>query len=226
MVGPNWPNQGEIDIYEGVHLSSSNQITLHSSPGCTPTIGSGGESGSRINGADCGAGGGFNGCGIMANNPVTYGTPFNANGGGVYATLWTSSGIKVWYFATRDVPSNIKSGNPDPSTWGRPVANFAGCDFDAKFRNLNIVFDITFCGDWAGGVWGSTSQCSSINPSCNAYVASQPQSFSDVSVDIHPLEWIVLTTNRHTGLSTLLKCTVHRCSYALDADTGRTAQVI
>lgn len=40
------------------------------------------------------------------------------------------------------------------------------------------IFDITFCGDWAGGVWGSTS-CASINPSCNAYVAQQPQSFGD-----------------------------------------------
>ncbi|CAG5179092.1 uncharacterized protein ALTATR162_LOCUS9029 [Alternaria atra] len=178
MVGPNWPNQGEIDIYEGVHMSPSNQVTLHTSPGCNPSIGPGGETGSRLAG-DCGAGGGFNGCGISANNPVTYGTPFNANGGGVYATLWTGSGIKVWYFATRNVPANIRSGNPDPATWGTPIANFgAGCDYNARFRDLNIVFDITFCGDWAGGVWGSNS-CSQINPSCNAYVANQPQSFSD-----------------------------------------------
>jgi hypothetical protein len=42
------------------------------------------------------------------------------------------------------------------------------------------IFDIDFCGDWAGGVWGSTT-CAQINPSCNAYVASQPQSFADVS---------------------------------------------
>lgn len=43
------------------------------------------------------------------------------------------------------------------------------------------IFDITFCGDWAGSVWGSSS-CASVNPSCNAYVASQPQSFGDVSL--------------------------------------------
>jgi hypothetical protein len=117
----------------------------------------------------------------------------------VYASLWTSSGIKVWYFASRDVPGNIRNGSPDPNTWGTPIANFGngGCDFDGRFRDMNIVshicltvtieltmlkvIDTTFCGDWAGNVWGSTS-CSQINPSCNAYVASQPQSFYDVSV--------------------------------------------
>lgn len=139
MVGPNWPNQGELDIYEGVHLNTYNQITLHSSPGCTPNVGPGGETGRRVANADCGAGGGFNGCGVMSNSPTSYGTAFNANGGGVYASLWTSSGIKVWYFATRDVPGNIRDGRPDPATWGAPVANFGGCDFDAKFKNMNIV---------------------------------------------------------------------------------------
>jgi hypothetical protein len=198
MVGPNWPNQGEIDIIEGVNLNSYNHVTLHSSPGCVPTVGPGGESGQRIGPADCGASGGYEGCGVQSTSPVSYGTPFNANGGGVYAALWTGSGIKVWNFATRDVPANIRSGNPDPNSWGQPTANFAGCNFDSKFSNQNIVsprklrrrkhhhaddtqiFDITFCGDWAGSVWGSSS-CASINPSCNAYVASQPQSFVEVS---------------------------------------------
>ncbi|KAL5119538.1 hypothetical protein ACEQ8H_002603 [Pleosporales sp. CAS-2024a] len=180
MVGANWPNQGELDIIEGVNLNTYNQITLHTAPGCAPNIGPGGETGTRTGSADCGAGGGFNGCGIASNSPVSYGTAFNANGGGVYASLWTNSGIRVWYFATRDVPANIRSGNPDPSSWGTPTANYGngGCDFGKRFQNMNIVFDITFCGDWAGAVWGSTS-CAAINPSCNAYVASQPQSFQD-----------------------------------------------
>jgi len=139
MVGPNWPNQGEIDIYEGVHLNTYNQVTLHSSPGCVPVVGSGGQTGNKVSESDCGAGGGFNGCGVQSTSATSYGTAFNANGGGVYATLWTSSGIKVWYFAARDVPSNIKNGNPDPNSWGAPQANFAGCNFDSKFSNMNIV---------------------------------------------------------------------------------------
>ncbi|KAF2022149.1 glycoside hydrolase family 16 protein [Aaosphaeria arxii CBS 175.79] len=178
MVGPNWPNQGELDILEGVNLNTYNQVTLHTSPGCVPSVGAGGESGRRIGNADCGANGGFVGCGVESASATSYGTAFNANGGGVYAALWTSSGIKVWYFAAKNVPANIRSGNPDPNTWGTPTANFAGCDFGGKFRDMHMVFDITFCGDWAGSVWGSSS-CAQVNPSCNAYVASQPQSFAD-----------------------------------------------
>ncbi|KAF2709727.1 glycoside hydrolase family 16 protein [Pleomassaria siparia CBS 279.74] len=176
MVGPNWPNQGELDILEGVNLNTYNQVTLHSSGGCVPTVGAGGQSGQPIGNADCGANGGFVGCGVQSNSG--YGNSFNDNGGGVYAALWVSSGIKVWYFASSNVPDNIRSGNPDPTSWGQPQANFAGCDFDSKFSNMNIIFDTTFCGDWAGAAWGSSS-CASANPSCNAYVASQPQSFSD-----------------------------------------------
>lgn len=116
------------------------QVTLHTSPGCVPSIGSGGETGRRVENADCGAGSGYSGCGVVSNSPTSYGTAFNANGGGVYASLWTNSGIKVWYFATRDVPANIRSGNPDPSSWGAPVANYGGgCDYQNKFRDMNIV---------------------------------------------------------------------------------------
>lgn len=180
MFGNNWPNQGEIDIYEGVHTSTYNQVTLHTSPGCTPGVGDGGQTGDRMPENDCGAGGGYNGCAVKAKSATSYGTPFNANGGGVYAALWTNSGIKVWYFAARDVPNNIRNGNPDPKSWGPPIANFAGCDFAGKFKDLKLTFDITFCGDWAGGVWGQT-ECARSNPSCNAYVATQPQNFRDVS---------------------------------------------
>jgi hypothetical protein len=160
MVGPNWPNQGELgtpstpshiisihkltsttDIYEGVHLNTYNQITLHTSPGCSPSVGPGGESGYRVANADCGAGGGGTGCGVMSKSATSYGTAFNANGGGVYASLWTSSGIKVWYFASRDVPWDMRSGTPNPDNWGTPTANFGGggCDFDARFRDMSIV---------------------------------------------------------------------------------------
>ncbi|OCL10789.1 glycoside hydrolase family 16 protein [Glonium stellatum] len=178
MVGPNWPNEGEIDIIEGVNLNTYDQVTLHTSSGCVPAIGSGGQSGTPTGNADCGAGGGYTGCGVASGSATSYGTAFNANGGGVYATLWTSSAIEVWYFPANSVPSDIKSGTPNPAGWGVPIANYAGCNFDAHFQNMNIIFDTTFCGDWAGQVWSSSS-CASVNPSCNAYVAEEPQSFGD-----------------------------------------------
>jgi hypothetical protein len=142
MVGPNWPNEGEIDIIEGVNLNTYDQVTLHTSSGCVPTIGSGGQTGTPTGNADCGAGGGYTGCGVVSGSTTSYGTAFDANGGGVYATLWTSSAIKVWYFPANGIPSDIKSGTPNPAGWGTPIANYAGCDFDAHFQNMNIV---SFC---------------------------------------------------------------------------------
>ena len=146
MVGPNWPNDGEIDIIEGVNLNSYDTITLHTAAGCTPSVGSGGQSGTSTNpNTDCGAGGGYNGCSVQNNNPVGYGTPFDANGGGVYAMLWESSGIQIWNFARSAIPGDITSGNPNPSGWGTPVANFAGCNFDQYFQDMNIVGCPPFC---------------------------------------------------------------------------------
>lgn len=135
-------NQGELDIYEGVHLNTYDQVTLHTSPGCVPSVGTGGQTGQIIGDADCGANGGFVGCGRLSTSSTSYGTAFNANGGGVYAALWTSSQIKVWYWAARDVPANIRNGNPDYNSWGTPIANYAGCDFDAKFLNMNLVSNL------------------------------------------------------------------------------------
>jgi hypothetical protein len=139
IVGPNWPSGGEIDIIEGVNLNSLDQITLHTSTGCSPGIGSAGESGNRIGETDCGAGGGFNGCGVQSQAGTSYGTPFNANGGGVYATLWTSSAIQVWYWPASQVPGDIRNSAPNPSGWGQPIANFVGCNFDGHFYNMNVV---------------------------------------------------------------------------------------
>lgn len=34
-VGPNWPSNGEIDIIEGVNDQTGNDMTLHTSSGCT-----------------------------------------------------------------------------------------------------------------------------------------------------------------------------------------------
>jgi hypothetical protein len=73
--------------------------------------------------------------------------------------------------------------------------------------DLVQIFNIDFCGDWAGGVWGSTT-CAQINPSCSAYVASQPQSFVDVSLSfVKAVGRCLLTMCRATGWSTRSRCT-------------------
>lgn len=178
-VGPDWPSSGEIDIIEGVNAQTTNSITLHSADGCTMSA-TGALSSSKLIETNCNAGSGSNGCGFETTNTQGYGTGFNAVGGGVYATDWTSSGIKVYFFPRASIPSDISSEQPNPSSWGTPVASFSGsgCDIDANFKNHNIVFDTTFCGQWAGNVW-SQSTCASLAPTCNEYVANNPSAFSN-----------------------------------------------
>lgn len=40
------------------------------------------------------------------------------------------------------IPADIKSGSPDPSGWGTPVAQIMpnGCDFSKFFNHHRIVF--------------------------------------------------------------------------------------
>ncbi|GFF68861.1 hypothetical protein CNMCM6936_006166 [Aspergillus lentulus] len=181
MVGPDWPSHGEIDIIEGVNTQSINQMTLHSTDGCT--IANGGFTGTLLtsNCYDYAPGQGTNaGCGIAATSSQTYGTGFNNAGGGIYATEWTSAGISIWFFPRGSTPLDIRAGTPNPTNWGTPLARFApgSCDFDAHFSEMQIVFDTTFCGGWAGGVWGSGS-CASVASSCQDFVANNPSAFQE-----------------------------------------------
>jgi hypothetical protein len=141
MLGDNWPSNGEIDIIEGVNQQSTNQAALHTSPGCA--INDSGFSGSVVtSNCDVKASGQAPnaGCAITSNSTQSYGDGFNTAGGGVYATEWTGEAIKVWFFPSASIPSDISTGIPDPSGWGSPMAAFAGrCDIDSHFRELQIV---------------------------------------------------------------------------------------
>ncbi|KAJ5309467.1 uncharacterized protein N7443_001928 [Penicillium atrosanguineum] len=189
MLGNNWPNNGEIDIIEGVNTQSTNQMTLHTSDGCS--INDSGFSGSLttsncyVEASDQSPNAG---CAIQGSSTQSFGDGFNQAGGGVYATEWTSDAINIYFFPNSSVPSDITSGNPDPSGWGTPSASFSGgCDIDSHFSELQIVFDITFCGDWAGDMW-SSSTCSSYASTCNDYVADNPSAFEQTYWEINSLK--------------------------------------
>ncbi|KAJ5787983.1 hypothetical protein N7457_002973 [Penicillium paradoxum] len=180
MLGPDWPKNGEIDIIEGVNEQSQNQMALHTTNGCS--IQSTGFTGS-LDTSNCyveASGQSANsGCSIRNENTQSYGTGFNNAGGGVYATEWTGSAINIWFFPSYAVPGDIHSGKPNPAGWGTPAGRFAGgCDINSHFNNLQLVFDITFCGDWAGSAWGSSS-CASKARSCNDYVKNNPWAFKE-----------------------------------------------
>jgi hypothetical protein len=178
--GPNWPNSGEIDIIEGVNSQTTDAITLHTSPGCSMSN-SGSASGSVLQNSDCNAGNANDGCSQTTTSTEGYGAGFNAIAGGVYAMDWTSSAISIYFFPRYAIPTDISSGNPNPSSWGTPQAMFSGsgCDIDAYFMNNNIVFDTTFCGDWAGSVWSSDATCAPLANTCQEYVANNPGDFED-----------------------------------------------
>lgn len=150
-LGDDWPNHGEIDIIEGVNLGTTNLHSLHTANGCNITnavmTGSIQTSNCYVYAPNQS---GNAGCGIATSNTSSYGAGFNAIGGGVYATRYTAQNITMWFFGRQSIPSDITSGKPDPSKWGTPVALFTGCDFGKYINGQRLVFDTTFCGDWAG----------------------------------------------------------------------------
>lgn len=125
-------------------------MTLHTSPGCSMSV-KRKETGkslsnSCVNTTDANAG-----CGVHA-GPSTFGSAFNSQGGGVVAMELRSEGIRMWQFARAGLPADIKSGSPDPSSWGVATADFPGtdCNVGNHFRNQSIIANIDLCGSWAG----------------------------------------------------------------------------
>jgi hypothetical protein len=112
-------------------------MTLHTSANCNVD---GDQSGTWIS-HDCSPATPNNaGCGVQSNTDNSFGTAFNNNRGGVYATLWNSNGIKIWFFPRDKIPKDITRGDPKPETWGKPEANFGGsCNFDSHFMKHWIV---------------------------------------------------------------------------------------
>ncbi|WPH02646.1 Hypothetical protein R9X50_00551100 [Acrodontium crateriforme] len=193
LGGGQWPQGGEIDIIEFSNTLHNNIMAMHTSPGCS--VAGADQSGTLITN-DCGADSGFTGCGVTLNNPNNIGNGFNANGGGVYAMEWTSDAVRIWFFPRNAIPSSLinvdPSVRPDTSTFGLPVANFAGsCNVDAFLRDHALVFDIDFCGQWAGNTW-SDEGCPMLDPtngwkSCNEFVAANPKAFTDAYWEVNSL---------------------------------------
>ena len=202
-VGPDWPSSGEIDIIEGVNTQTSNAITLHTGSGCSIDSGTSQAGGGSSNAAaifsgsvttsNCdvdAAGQSANaGCSIGTSDSFNYGDGLNANKGGVYATEWNSDVIRTWFFPRGSIPSDIAS-SPDPSSWGTPLAAFQSttCEIDSIFKNQQIVFDTTFCGDWAGAVWSSDATCSTKASTCDDYVQNNPEAFTNAFWTINSLK--------------------------------------
>lgn len=100
---------------------------------------------------------------------------------------FASNAITVWFFPRGSIPSDISSASPNPAGWAKPLAQFqGGCNIPQYFNSQQIVFDLTFCGQWAGAVWGSSS-CSSLASTCNAYVQNNPSAFKSAYWSVNSL---------------------------------------
>lgn len=187
-VGRNWPSDGEIDIIEGVNLQDHNEIVMHTAGTCSIT--DQGMSG-VVNATGCGEDLGTVGC-VIEGQTGSYGTSFNKQNGGVYAMEWTEKYLKIWFFARGAIPASITSGNPDVSKFGTPMALVEeGCDVATSFKAQSFIFDTTFCGDWAGGVFGE-SGCPMTSTdsftSCRNYVADHPSAFEQSYWEINSVK--------------------------------------
>ncbi|KAF8646280.1 hypothetical protein AX16_007289 [Volvariella volvacea WC 439] len=181
----NWPYGGEIDVLEGVNDQGTNAITLHTGPGCTMP-------GSRqMTGTpsflDCNAFvNGNAGCGVKLTSALSYGPTFNNNGGGWYVIERTDNFIRGWFWARNDgsVPAAVRNGEATITTDGFrvPDAYFpnTSCNLASQFQENNIIINLTFCGDWAGNVYGQ-SGCPG---TCVDYVNNNPGAFRNAYFDI------------------------------------------
>jgi len=188
--GGNWPYGGEIDIIEGVHDNQHNQVAWHTAPGCllnttagfTGTI----SSSNGENHTDCNAFINSNaGCGITEWSRASYGPYFDSQGGGVFAMKWDENDISIWSFYRAAIPRDVAAGTPSPSEWGIPSARLhtSQCDIKKYFGNHSIVFDITFCGDWAGNSY-ATSGC----PGTCEDRLMEPKNFENATWSINSLK--------------------------------------
>lgn len=180
-----WPVGGEIDIVESISNRDISMAVLHTNGSSVINSDKSTMSGT-VQTTDCrydlATNSNAAGCAIANTDPGNYGAGLNSNGGRIFAMEWADDTIKVWSFPRSSYPKDIDSGNPDPSTWGLPVQNFAGSGANIKsnFFNHKIVINTDFCGDFGDAVWsGEGCAASTGYNTCEAFVANNPAAFVD-----------------------------------------------
>ncbi|KAK5456230.1 hypothetical protein LTS15_005549 [Exophiala xenobiotica] len=223
FLGPDWPSHGEFDIIENVNTATMNQMSLKTNQTCFLE---GEEMYGQLVSRDCNINPeNVQGCLVDSDNvPFTYGQGFNERGGGVYATEWTSDAIRVWYFAADNVPFDIGQETPDPSKWGFPLAQFVtSCVLDEHFLDQQLIINIDFCGDWAGGSsWDNNDYCYAKAAKCSDYVQGNPSDFEDTYWQINSLKVytsIAVTTTTTSTTSTTISTSSSTLSTTLVTTT-------
>lgn len=197
-----WPRWGEFDIWEAIHTQNAATTTLHTRENCDQRAvnegidfqGQGWAVGTQSNKAkNCwvhaNAEYDNQGCGQKLQDGSA-GPKFNVQGGGTFIAEWdpvVNKRLRTWFFPTGQEPP--LGDNPNPDTFGMPNSFFTlnekWCS-SGHFHNMRMVFDVTFCGDYAGGTFHSS--CPEIQMSCAEYVRSKPSAFSEAFWSIRRLD--------------------------------------
>ncbi|KAM0750678.1 hypothetical protein T439DRAFT_342968 [Meredithblackwellia eburnea MCA 4105] len=199
-----WPSGGEIDVFEGVNLQTANQYALHTTNGCTASGTSSTMSGT-LSYSNCSSSANSNsGCTISETKADSYGSAFNAAGGGVFVTEFATTGISIWFFSRANVPSDLLTSNssavPSPSNWGTPSAYYpsSSCDIATHFANQQLILDITLCGDWAGNAAVFNATCSGV---CYTDFVLNSSSYANAHFEIPSIRIYTDGTGTSTSIS-------------------------
>lgn len=177
FYGPNWPNNGEVDIIEGINDSQYNQINLHTTPGCD-FAGIAQNQTYVMRNTNCTSNGGDDAFGCASMGPDgSFGPKINEQKGGVYAFQFEKDYIRIWIWPREEIPVDVLRGIPNPSNWGIPVSHFPfGHHCPAKkFNDLTMVINTSFCGNWAGKMY----RYSSCPLDCVSFVGGDPSRFDE-----------------------------------------------
>jgi hypothetical protein len=93
------------------------------------------------------------GCAFLDTCNSSFGQGFADAGGGVFALLRNSNGIRIWHFERQSIPPDVYLGDPDPDSWRTPNVFLSAdsCAVDSSFSPQRLILDITLCGGWASG---------------------------------------------------------------------------
>lgn len=194
-----WPVWGEYSILEGAHTGSRVSTSLRTVSGCNQTSTTAdwnwGISKPASN-CDIYARGQLPSQGCSQRGPLnSMGTIFNENSGGTFAGEWDPSPqarhFRTWYWPAGTEPEDLVAKAPDPISWGTPFSHFrleeTSCP-PRRFRNMRLVFDLTFCGEAANSSYARSCPEAALHESCTDYILSvqQPEAYWSVrTLDVY-----------------------------------------
>jgi len=131
---------------------------------------------------------------------------------GIFALEWSLLGdsgagyIRSFFLPREFVESNSdqfssSSASLDPTSWGPPQSVFLLDPNDCKptnFKDLSIVINLTFCGDWAAESynWSKCKERTKVD-TCEEFVKNNPEAFKEAY-------WLINSLRVYQGTSSQL----------------------